>query len=309
MKDKKILLTGATGQVGRPIAELLARNNELWCAARFSEPSLRLELEAIGAKTFQWELGSSDFRGLPVSFDYCIHSAWNIHPVANQFEAAIESNIEGTALLMNHCRNAKAFLFISSLIVYRKEDGPQRVYKERGEAYGNATPFLPTYSVTKFAGEALVRGLSRMFSLPSTIARLGLGCGHYGHGGVAVRLFGTILAGAPIYVPQQPQLVSMIHEDDIAGTVEPLLKAAAVPSTVVNWVGDEVINETEIYSYLGELAGVEPKILVDEAKSIPFFAGDPSLRKSITGPNRVSWKVGLLKALRIRYPDHRFPEA
>jgi nucleoside-diphosphate-sugar epimerase len=307
MKGKKILITGGTGQVGRPIAESLARDNEIWCAARFSSPALKKQLEEIGARTYMWELGSSTFHGLPADFDCVIHSAWNIYPVANDFEAAIESNVEGTALLMNHCKSVGAFLFISSLVVYRPQGNDQTIFKERGEGYGNDSPYIPTYSVSKVAGEGVVRSLARVFSLPTTIARLGMGYGTFGHGGLPVRTFAKILAGEPIYLSSRPQAVSVIHEDDIAADVEPLLKAAAVPATIVNWAGDELVGEREMYQYLGELAGIEPKLVVDDGKAIAFFAADPNLRKSLTGPSRIPWKVGILKTLRSRFPDHKFP--
>ena len=44
IQSKKILITGATGQVGRPIAESLAKDNEIWCAARFSVRASRAAL-------------------------------------------------------------------------------------------------------------------------------------------------------------------------------------------------------------------------------------------------------------------------
>jgi nucleoside-diphosphate-sugar epimerase len=37
---KKILVTGATGQVARPISEDLVKRKEVWCVARFSESDL-----------------------------------------------------------------------------------------------------------------------------------------------------------------------------------------------------------------------------------------------------------------------------
>jgi nucleoside-diphosphate-sugar epimerase len=304
MNNKKILITGATGQVGRPIAEFLGKDNEIWCAARFSSADLKRQLEQIGAKTYMWELGSGTFHGLPTDFDYVIHSAWNIYPVANDFDASIESNVEGTALLMNHCKNTGAFLFISSLVVYRPPRDGQKIYKERGEAYGNDSPYIPTYSVSKVAGEGVVRSLARVFSLPTTIARLGMGYGTFGHGGLPVRAFAKILAGQPIYISSRPQAVSVIHEDDIAADVEPLLKAAAVPATIVNWAGDELVDEREMYDYLGELAGIEPQLIVDDAKAVAFFAADATLRKSLTGPSRIPWKVGIQRTLRSRFPDH-----
>jgi hypothetical protein len=86
------------------------------------------------------------------------------------------------------------------------------------------------------------------------------------------------------------------------------LTAAAVPSTVVNWVGDEIVNDAEMYAYLGALAGVAAKIEIDDSRATPLFAADPSQRKSITGPTQVSWKAGLLKTLKLRFPEHKFPE-
>ena len=307
MKNKKILITGATGQVGRPIVRHLAPGNEVWCASRFSKPELKNQLEGFGAKTFRWELGSDDFAGLPYDFDYVLHSAWNIYPIANDFEAMMEMNIEGTALLMNHCRKADGFMFVSSMIVYRQTGANLPLFKERGEAYGNDSPRIPTYSVSKVAGEGLVRSLARVFNLPTTIARLGAAYGTFGHRGLAVRTFAKVLAGEPLYVPTYPQKISLIHEDDFVSDVEPLLKAAAVPATVVNWANDETVDEREMYHYMGELAGVEPNIVVDESKIMGLFAADTSLRKSITGPSKVSWKDGILRAVRARYPDHKFP--
>ena len=51
LSDRKILITGATGQIGRPIAERLIGDNEGWCAARFSDPALKRQLEDLGVKT------------------------------------------------------------------------------------------------------------------------------------------------------------------------------------------------------------------------------------------------------------------
>lgn len=36
LSDGKVLITGVTGQIGRPIAERLMAENEVCCAARFS---------------------------------------------------------------------------------------------------------------------------------------------------------------------------------------------------------------------------------------------------------------------------------
>src|SRR5580658_3090208 len=110
LSDKKILITGATGQVARPVAEKLAADNEVWCASRFSNPALRDELEALGMIARPWTLGENDFSMLPTDFTHVLHSALvNVQ----DHEQAIETNVVGAAMLMNHCRAAKAFVYVS----------------------------------------------------------------------------------------------------------------------------------------------------------------------------------------------------
>lgn len=60
LSGKKILITGATGQVAGPIAHTLARDNEVWCLARFTKPGSRAALEAHGIKTVLYTL---DMKG------------------------------------------------------------------------------------------------------------------------------------------------------------------------------------------------------------------------------------------------------
>ena len=47
LDGQRILVTGATGQVARPLTEKLAEKNEVWAAARFSDPQAKEELEAV----------------------------------------------------------------------------------------------------------------------------------------------------------------------------------------------------------------------------------------------------------------------
>ena len=47
MKGQRILVTGATGQVARPIAEALNADNEVYAAARFSDQQAKQALESV----------------------------------------------------------------------------------------------------------------------------------------------------------------------------------------------------------------------------------------------------------------------
>jgi UDP-glucuronate 4-epimerase len=304
---KKILVTGATGQVAKPIARSLAKNNEVWCAARFSEPYMKPEQEAFGIKPYSWTLGSNDFNGLPSDFNYVVHSACNIAPVANDYDASITANAEGTALLMAHCRSAEAFLYISSLCVYKTPEDTSYLCDERTFPLGCHPIYAPSYSTGKISTEAAVRSLSRVFSIPTTIARLGMAYGTATHGGVPSIIFNKMLKGEPIAMPSRKFYYSLIHEDDFVSHVEPLLRAASVPALIVNWCSDEIVEEREIYSYIGRIAGMTPNFVLDESAGFEGGGvGDPERRRAITGPTRVGWKEGILRSLRTNFPDHSF---
>jgi nucleoside-diphosphate-sugar epimerase len=60
LEGQKVLVTGATGQVARPIAEALNSNNEVWAAARFSDQTAKQELEAQGIRTVYFSIGEED---------------------------------------------------------------------------------------------------------------------------------------------------------------------------------------------------------------------------------------------------------
>ena len=65
LEGKRIVITGATGQVGGPIARALAADNEVIAAARFGEPAVRSSLEDSGVTCAPVDLRSGDLSALP----------------------------------------------------------------------------------------------------------------------------------------------------------------------------------------------------------------------------------------------------
>ena len=51
LSDEKILITGPAGQIAFPMTEYLAADNEVWGIARFSDPSTRAKVDALGVTT------------------------------------------------------------------------------------------------------------------------------------------------------------------------------------------------------------------------------------------------------------------
>lgn len=306
LRDEKILITGAAGQIGFPLAEYLAADNEVWGVARYSEAGSRERVEAIGATTRVVDLGTGDFDDLPDDFTYVLHLA--VHQAGGlDYDAAIRVNAEGTGLLLQHCRSAKAALIMSTQSVYKPVADPMHAFLETDPLGDVNSVHAPSYSMSKIAQEAVARTCARAFGLPVTIARMNASYGP--NGGLPTYHLDWLVAGQPVVTRWDPCPYSLIHQDDINAQTEALLAAASVPATIVNWGGDEHPTVQEWCAYMGELVGVAPEVV---AKEIPGTlrgsVADPTKRRSLTGPCQVSWRDGIRRTFEARYPDGVGPD-
>ena len=298
---KKILITGGTGLVARPVAEALARDNEVWCLGRFATPGAADELRAHGITTHRWDMGCDTLDDLPDDFTHVMHSAVD-RGADGDFDAAVEINCAAVGLLMDHCRTAEAFLHVSTGALYRRQSLEHR-YKET-DPLGGVADWLPAYPVAKLAAEGVARAGARTLNLPTTIARLNIPYGPAAYGGVPALYFTKMLTGEQILVPHQGQdWASPIHSDDLVRQVPLLWGVAAVPATVVNWGGDESIGITDCLLHMSELTGVPAK-LVGSDFTRETYAFDNSKRRALIGDCRVGWREGIHRTLQTHFPDH-----
>jgi nucleoside-diphosphate-sugar epimerase len=289
LSGEKILVTGAAGQIGFPLAEHLAQDNEVWGLARFGDEAARRRVVTAGVTAYRCDLADGDLARLPDDFTYVIHLAALIG--GRDYDEAIRVNAEGTGRLLQHCRRAKAALVMSTHSVYKPHPDPWHPYAET-DALGdvNAT-FSPTYSVSKIGQEAVARFCARAFDLPVIIARMNASYGP--NGGLPAYHMDAVAAGSPITTRWDPCLYSPIHQDDINQQTEALLDAAAVPAPIVNWAGDEAVSVQEWAAYTGELAGHDVQVVVEESPgTLRGSVADISRRNAITGPCRVDWRAG-----------------
>ncbi len=290
LKGRKILVTGGTGQIAGPIVEDFARENEVWCAARFSDPARKAELEGMGVHTCTWDMSDGDMSPLPNDFTHVVHSA--IYP-AVEHEDSIHRNAESSGLLMKHCENAEAFLFVSSFCMYLEhEDHPNHAYSETDKLGGSAS-YNDSYAVGKLAAEGAVRSACRILNLPTTIARMNVGYSWTGHGGLPVAYYYLMSQGQPVPVPVgSSNMSSPIAGEDIARQAHLLLEAATVPATIVNWAGDEAVSDREICDYVAELTGVTATY-VESPISFDSFISDNTRREKLIGKCEVHWRDGI----------------
>jgi len=302
LKDARLLMTGLTGQLGGSIAALLAPHNDVYGLARYSRPGSREAVEALGITPIVCDYTGGDFTGVPDDFDYVFHAAADVFPV--DIETGLKQNAEGTGLLLNHLKRARAWIYVSTSGVYWDHPDPWYRYKETDRCGGSTrinTRFA--YGTSKFAGEAVARTLSRIHGVPVTIARMNWSYGRASFGGMPVRIITRVAQGEPVAVNPDWEFVGCpIHEDDMAEHLEPFFEGATVGGTVTNWGGDDPVSVEQIAPWAAEQLGTSCSF-TDMAEIIAYPRNlDTAKRISLTGPCRVKWPDGFRRIIEERFP-------
>jgi nucleoside-diphosphate-sugar epimerase len=293
----RILVTGVTSEVAKPVALSLAKDNDVFGAARFRDAAAREPLESGGVKTVRLDLVRAELDDLPEAVDYVVHFAV---VKSGKWSIDLDGNVSGLAMLMERYQNATAFMHCSTTAVYQP-DGHVEFSEDSPLGDSHRNYFLPTYSISKIAAEATARHGARRYNLPTTIARLNV---PYGDGGGWPAFHLAMMAARQeIGVhPDAPSVFQPIHSDDIVATVPKLLGVAGVPATTVNWGGDEKVSIEDWTAYLGELTGLSPK-LVNSEQSLQSVELNLDRMHELIGHAQVSWHDGFRRMVTALRPD------
>jgi UDP-glucuronate 4-epimerase len=296
----KILVTGPTGMVAKPVARAFAKENEVYAAARFSDPAAKEDLESAGVTCVSVDLASGDLANLPNQVDYVCNFAVI---KTNKWDIDMDAQVGGLSALMEWASGAgaKAFFHCSSGAVYKSnphvplaEDAPLGDNHEVFE-------FLRTYSISKIGAEAAARYGAKRYTLPTTIARLNVPYGDDG-GWPAIHLEMMIGGMAVPVHTDAPTSYNMLHADDIVATVPKLLGIASVPATTLNWANEEVVSIEDWVAYLSELTGLEPKTEQTD-QTLASNQMDLAKMRELIGPATVHWKDGVRRLVEARHPE------
>jgi nucleoside-diphosphate-sugar epimerase len=300
LRGLRILVTGPAGQIAFPLARALARHNEVWGIARFSQPGSRERVEAAGVRTEVVDLAAPDWRRLPERFDHLLHLAVFQQP-GEDYDQALRVNAEGTGLLLSRFRTARSCLVVSTCGVYASPRDPNHAIREGDPLGVTAQPYSPTYPVSKIAEEGVARFACREWALPTTIARMNVSYGP--NGGLPAYQFEAILAGQPVVVQEgRASVCNPIDERDIDAQVPGLLEAATVPGRILNWSGDDAVRVEDYCRWMAELADL-PVRFQPGCEGIHHYRLDNSERQRLLGPCKVSWREGLRDMIAARHPD------
>lgn len=286
ISGKRVLVTGASGLVAFPVARELAKTNEVFAVARFSDPAQKKALEEVGATPVTFDMANPDLSALPKSVDVVI----NYGVLPPKFPQHWEVNVAATGRLARRYRDAEAFVHGSTGSLYQYQG--ERPLRE-DDAYGLHAP-VEHYSAGKIASEFLLKHLSEDYGLPVTIVRIFSFYGPRG-GGVTQRV-DQVARGEPVSVyPGFRNMHTPMYEDDY---VEKTIGAATIaksPVEIVNLGGTDPMSTQDYCRIAGELLGKEPQF-VENSLSWPIW-GDTTKMVELLGPCKVSVREGIRRVI------------
>jgi nucleoside-diphosphate-sugar epimerase len=297
LKGKKVLITGVTGQVARPLVQAYAKIADVYAMARYGKDADRKEMESYGAKAVAADLAKPEtLAAIPGDLDYVINCAV---VKTGHFEHDLQANAEGVGHLIARTKNVKAFLHFSTTGVYEYQG--HALIKETDPLADNHRSMMPTYSISKIATESVCRFAAKHFGVATTIARLNVPYGDNG-GWPAMHLH-AMRAGHPILVhPEGPNYYNPIHADDYIEKVPRLLAVASKDITTTNFGGSERVSIEEWVDYMAEITGLKPNYK-QSTMAFGSIAIDPTRMHALIGETKTNWKEGIKRMVRAQAPE------
>ncbi|SNS52549.1 Nucleoside-diphosphate-sugar epimerase [Sphingomonas laterariae] len=296
IEGKRILITGATGQFAKPLVAAYAGKAEVFAAARFGKPEDRAEIEAMGATPVRIDLSDPSSLDAIPTVDYVVNAAV---AKTGDFDRDLRENAEGVGFLIAKCRDAKAFVHISTTGVYDYQGPVPR--KESDPLGDNHRSMFPTYSIAKIAAESVCRFAAKSYGVPTTIARMSVPYGD--NGGWPYYHLLMMQGGVPITIhPEGPNLYNPLHVDDYAEKIPYLLGAATTDVVTTNFGGSQAASVEEWCAYIGELTGLKP-VFQEDVAAFGALAIDTSRMHQLIGETKVDWRDGMRRMIQALAPD------
>jgi nucleoside-diphosphate-sugar epimerase len=282
LENEKILITGVTGAIARPVARALAEKNEVWGAARFTNPALRKEIESYGVRIAEVDFEKNDYEAIPEDITMVLHYAYTRRP-SGEFQDAIQVNAIAAGHVMQRCQHAKAALIVSAATLYSAQEDPFHAYHEQDDIGYARAPWGPSSPVSKVTLETIARFSAQVFDLPTTIVRPS---GPYGtDSDIASVVVDAVLAEKPVFAFHDPQPYSVIHIDDMIEQIPALLAAATVPATILNWASDEIVTTQQMAAQAGIHLGKPATVQIMQADGVAKGAVIDTTRiRKVVGP-------------------------
>lgn len=186
LTDKTIVISGATGMIGRFLIDVLLyknKNENLGCMVIAMGRSASKATER-----FEAYIDRDDFKFICCDIcnegtlkeiekaDYLLHLASNTHPMAYATDpiGTIAANVIGTHNLLKLAveKHTQRFLFASSVEIYGENRGDTDTFDENYCGYIDCNTLRAGYPESKRCGEALCQAYLKQNSVDSVVVRL-----------------------------------------------------------------------------------------------------------------------------------------
>jgi UDP-glucuronate 4-epimerase len=293
LSGKQIVVTGASGLMGFPVAMALAQDNHVTAVARFgSNERDASALREAGARVVPFDLSNPDLSPLPTRADVVFHfSAMTMFPTnAAEREWQFEVNTRSAGRLALRYRDCSAFIHASASTYKFQPDRPLTEEDPPGLLTG-----LEKYGASKIAAEQLLQFLSREHDIPMVILRISSAYGPRG-GSIAGRV-DRVRAGEPVLIRAgvKNRYNPMFETDYVEKAIQSV-SIASVPPETINFAGSETCSIEEYCAIAGELSGKEP-VLDESPDAIYPIWVDTTKMERLLGKTSVSPREGIRMVL------------
>jgi nucleoside-diphosphate-sugar epimerase len=281
LAGRRVLITGASGLFAFPLAVQLARANEVYALARFSDPEQKRMLEAAGVRPITFDLANPDLSPLPRTVDVVFNFA-----VLGKDKELYNVNAGAVGRLASRYRNCEAFVQGSTGSLYQYQG--ERPLREE-DPYGlHGT--TEAYAASKIAAEFLLRHLSEEYRMPTVILRI---FSLYGpRGGAITQRIDQVARGLAVSIyPGVRNVYTPMYEDDYVEKAIAAVAIARTPAEIINFAGTEPVTIQEYCDIAGELLGKKPSY-VENSGAWPIWADTTRMVERI-GPCRVGVREGV----------------
>jgi UDP-glucose 4-epimerase len=276
----RLLLTGATGFIGRHLVPRLARGHEVYAVVRdASRSALARPAAAVVADLTR----GLDARALPARLDVVIHLAQANAAFPAGADQLFAVNTAATARLLEYARGAGARQFVLA--------SSGDVYGARAEACRETDAVAPRgfYAVTKYAAELLVHAYGEL--LAPCVLRL---FHPYGPGAnrLIARLAERIRRGEPIALNQHDRpRVTPIYVGDVVGAFERIVDSSY--AGVMNVCGAEAVSIRELAEAIGDVLKCRPVYELTNAAAGDFVGDNARMQQRLGVTSLTSLRDGL----------------
>jgi UDP-glucuronate 4-epimerase len=284
MSKRKVLVTGATGNVGTPLSLLLLEQGcEVHCTALFGDSTERTErertLEEADVVCWNKDLTKDSLDDMPDDFEYVYHEAvlWGMGPeeTAQDKRRVYDTNTLCIGNVMSRWRNVKAMAIGST----------GGLFSQSPELVNENSPVVPegTYHQGKFAMEQTALFCSTHWNIPVTILRYCWPANRFED--IAREIVDMVQNGKPLVDSiEDPYVYTPTDIRDTVRYTARAVEAAEVPPKVLVCTGAEVVSRKMLCGMAGEILGKEP--VLQDAPRHPKrrCLGDASRLYELYGP-------------------------